>query len=45
MPLSRMADPSELQGIIVWMPGDASSYLIVSNMVNRPHNSYDRSLT
>jgi hypothetical protein len=29
-----MANPSELQGTIVWMAGDASSYLNGSNVVS-----------
>jgi NAD(P)-dependent dehydrogenase (short-subunit alcohol dehydrogenase family) len=34
IPLGRMANPSELQGTIVWMAGDASSYLNGSNVVS-----------
>jgi NAD(P)-dependent dehydrogenase (short-subunit alcohol dehydrogenase family) len=33
IPLGRLAHPSELQGTIVWMASDASSYLNGSDIV------------
>jgi NAD(P)-dependent dehydrogenase (short-subunit alcohol dehydrogenase family) len=37
IPMGRMADPSELQGTIVWMASDASSYLTGSDIVSTLH--------
>lgn len=34
IPMGRMAEPSELQGTIVWMASDASSYLNGSDVVS-----------
>jgi NAD(P)-dependent dehydrogenase (short-subunit alcohol dehydrogenase family) len=34
IPMGRMAEPSELQGTIVWMASDASSYLTGSDIVS-----------
>ena len=34
IPMGRLADPSELQGTIVWMASDASSYLNGSDIVS-----------
>lgn len=36
IPLGRMAHPSELQGTVVWMASDASSYLNGSDIVGYP---------
>ncbi|KAL1988621.1 hypothetical protein VTN96DRAFT_8321 [Rasamsonia emersonii] len=33
IPLGRMAHPSELQGTVVWMASDASSYLNGSDII------------
>jgi NAD(P)-dependent dehydrogenase (short-subunit alcohol dehydrogenase family) len=33
IPMGRMAHPSELQGTVVWMASDASSYLTGSDVV------------
>jgi len=33
IPMGRMAEPSELQGTIVWMASDASSYLNGSDVI------------
>jgi NAD(P)-dependent dehydrogenase (short-subunit alcohol dehydrogenase family) len=33
IPMGRLAHPSELQGTIVWMASDASSYLNGSDIV------------
>ena len=34
VPLGRLGHPSELQGTIVWMASDASSYLTGSDIVS-----------
>ena len=34
VPMGRLAHPSELQGTIVWMASDASSYLNGSDIVS-----------
>jgi NAD(P)-dependent dehydrogenase (short-subunit alcohol dehydrogenase family) len=34
IPMGRMGHPSELQGTIVWMASDASSYLNGSDIVS-----------
>jgi len=34
IPMGRLAHPSELQGTIVWMASDASSYLNGSDIVS-----------
>ena len=34
IPMARMAHPSELQGTVVWMASDASSYLNGSDVVS-----------
>lgn len=36
IPMGRLAHPSELQGTIVWMASDASSYLNGSDIVSTP---------
>lgn len=36
IPMGRMAEPHELQGTIVWMASDASSYLTGSDVVSYP---------
>jgi NAD(P)-dependent dehydrogenase (short-subunit alcohol dehydrogenase family) len=43
IPLGRLAHPSELQGTIVWMASDASSYLNGSDIV-RLHHIYSMEL-
>jgi NAD(P)-dependent dehydrogenase (short-subunit alcohol dehydrogenase family) len=35
IPMGRLGHPSELQGTIVWMASDASSYLNGSDIVSR----------
>ena len=37
IPMGRLAHPSELQGTIVWMASDASSYLNGSDIVRACH--------
>lgn len=37
IPMGRLAHPSELQGTIVWMASDASSYLNGSDIVGHIH--------
>ncbi len=37
IPMGRLAHPSELQGTIVWMASDASSYLNGSDVVSACH--------
>jgi NAD(P)-dependent dehydrogenase (short-subunit alcohol dehydrogenase family) len=37
IPMGRLAHPSELQGTIIWMASDASSYLNGSDIVSRPN--------
>lgn len=44
IPLGRLAHPSELQGTIVWMASDASSYLNGSDIVSK-HNRILHSTT
>lgn len=40
IPMGRLAHPSELQGTIVWMASDASSYLNGSDIVSsRPYTA------
>lgn len=36
IPMGRLANPSELQGTVVWMASDASSYLNGSDIVSNP---------
>jgi NAD(P)-dependent dehydrogenase (short-subunit alcohol dehydrogenase family) len=36
IPMGRLAHPSELQGTVVWMASDASSYLNGSDIVSSP---------
>jgi NAD(P)-dependent dehydrogenase (short-subunit alcohol dehydrogenase family) len=36
IPMGRLAHPSELQGTVVWMASDASSYLNGSDIVSDP---------
>jgi NAD(P)-dependent dehydrogenase (short-subunit alcohol dehydrogenase family) len=36
VPMGRLGHPSELQGTIVWMASDASSYLNGSDIVRTP---------
>lgn len=36
IPMGRLAHPSELQGTVVWMASDASSYLNGSDIVSNP---------
>lgn len=36
IPMGRLCHPSELQGTIVWMASDASSYLNGSDIVSPP---------
>ena len=38
IPMGRLAHPSELQGTIVWMASDASSYLNGSDVVRACHS-------
>jgi NAD(P)-dependent dehydrogenase (short-subunit alcohol dehydrogenase family) len=36
IPMGRLGHPSELQGTVVWMASDASSYLNGSDIVSNP---------
>lgn len=36
IPMGRLGHPSELQGTVVWMASDASSYLNGSDVVSNP---------
>lgn len=40
VPMGRLGRPSELQGAIVWMASDASSYLNGSDIVCAFHSKY-----
>ena len=41
VPMGRLAHPSELQGTIVWMASDASSYLNGSDIVSESPAEFD----
>lgn len=45
VPMGRLAHPSELQGTIVWMASDASSYLNGSDIVGELRPIFSWALT